>query len=217
MTTNRSRSSEACPFCGATSGISTRSEDRRYTAPFGPTVTYSAVENECTTCGSAGDFAEQNEKAVNDAIEVSVRASVQRMLELLAAKNLTMAHIERAVDLPARTLARWKAGEVARPGVVLLRMLATFPWLLSVAEEQYDPAHANSCVVAAAAEVLQHAQCLWNAPSSIATPSAGRPSSFTLEAKNGGGIPALLLPIASAPATQEFRQTWRWNTELKCR
>ncbi|MCP4353876.1 MAG: NUDIX hydrolase [Desulfobacterales bacterium] len=51
-----------------------------------------------------------------------------------------MASIERALELPQRTLTKWKNGRTKPSATVitLLKFLRIFPWLLEVAENKFD-------------------------------------------------------------------------------
>lgn len=70
-----------------------------------------------------------------------MKTSVPRMLELLGAHGMSMAYIERALDLPVGTAVRWKAGECSAAALALLRIITTFPWVVEVAESGLDPSH----------------------------------------------------------------------------
>ncbi len=65
-----------------------------------------------------------------------------------------MAYVERALDLPARTVARWKSGEHSASALALLRVVATYPWMLEVAEHRFDLSVADAKVVMAAGKVF---------------------------------------------------------------
>ena len=65
--------------------------------------------------------------------------------------------MERALELPSRTIARWKGGEVSAATLALLRITRTFPWILEVADAHFDQSVANYRLVAEAGHVLQDA------------------------------------------------------------
>lgn len=54
-----------------------------------------------------------------------------------------IAHAERVLGLPARTIARWKTGHASASATALLRFIVTYPWLLEVAEDQFEPTKAD--------------------------------------------------------------------------
>ncbi len=60
------------------------------------------------------------------------------MLEMLSDSGVTMAYLERALGLPARTAERWKAGESSAAALALLRTITSFPWILEVADGGFE-------------------------------------------------------------------------------
>ena len=61
------------------------------------------------------------------------------MLSHLSKIGYSMAAIERALELPQRTISRWKANkELSSIGIALLRIIRTYPWILEVAEKKFD-------------------------------------------------------------------------------
>ena len=94
----------------------------------------------CSTCDSEGDFFNENEGKINDNIEILKGKSTKNILDDFIDNKISMSAIERALSLPQRTLTKWKNG-VTNPsaaGLALLKYLRTFPWLLEVAEHNFD-------------------------------------------------------------------------------
>ena len=147
-------STQQCPVCGSVE-VDTSDDSQEIRVPFGPTVRVSQVVNVCKACGESGDFFGINDDRIKLALAESVKTSVPLMLEALVSRGLSMAYLERALDLPARTAARWKSGESSAAVVALLRAIATFPWILGVAESGFDPTVAKTAVVAEAAHLLR--------------------------------------------------------------
>ncbi|MDA3822348.1 MAG: hypothetical protein PF450_07045, partial [Bacteroidales bacterium] len=57
------------------------------------------------------------------------------------------ASMERALGLPSRTLARWKKENSISPsssGIALMRIIRSFPWILDIAENNFDQKKAMS-------------------------------------------------------------------------
>lgn len=79
------------------------------------------------------------------------------MLQHLAEAGISMAYLERALRLPARTVARWKSGNVSASGLALLRVVRRFPWVVEVAASRFAEDVAARAVVGAAAETLHQA------------------------------------------------------------
>jgi hypothetical protein len=174
-------------MCGSVE-VDTTEDLRTIRIPHGSNVVVSKVVNTCRVCGESGDFAKSNDERIGLAVVEAVKTSVPRMLELLGKQGLSMAYIERALELPARTTARWKSGECSAAAVALLRTLATFPWVLEVAESGFDTKVANKAIVARAANILDelahanHIQCQVSVESS--------PSSATVNIELGVDVPA---------------------------
>jgi hypothetical protein len=95
----------------------------------------------------SGDFAQQNESRVVDALEHAVRDSARAMIDQLADRGITMAYFERALQLPQRTLARWKDGGCAAAGIAVLRLIRTYPWLLRVADHGFSEAASQGTLI----------------------------------------------------------------------
>lgn len=148
-----------CPACGSDS-VETVSIPESYTAPYGPNVNYCVVEHRCLTCDTQGDFLSANDAVIENAIKHSDEESIGRMLSALGERGYSMASIERAFRLPARTLFRWKAEKAcSSAGLALLRVVRTYPWLVGVAESGFDPRIASRDLITAACE---HASAISN-------------------------------------------------------
>jgi transcriptional regulator with XRE-family HTH domain len=173
-----------CPACGSDS-ISTSYRDAEIEIPYARPAQYSAVSNVCGVCGTEGDFLGENDSRVAEAIKTSTRESVRSMIDQLAEAGVSMAYIERVLGLPQRTMARWKAGEVSSPAVALLRLVSTYPWLLSVAEESFEFSFAQQKLIEEASRALHEfvrrrkVSVFVSQPSSQVTQasSAGEPAS----------------------------------------
>lgn len=95
----------------------------------------------------SGDFAQQNDARVAEALERAVRDSARAIIDQLAERGISMAYFERALQLPQRTLARWKEGGSAAAGIALLRLVRTYPWLLRVADHGFSEASAQGTLI----------------------------------------------------------------------
>ena len=128
-----------CPVCG--SEDATKIEKKRniedpFTNDHGVELSW----YRCNACTSEGDFLDENDKVINDAKQIASIEGVKHILDRLKSLKISFAAIERALDLPQRTLTKWRT-DVNKPsasGVALIRMLGVFPWLLEVAECKYD-------------------------------------------------------------------------------
>ncbi len=142
-----------CPVCGS-SDVRVEKVDETLTVPYGPAATFTTTQSTCNTCGESGDFSGENTAIINEALRKSVSASASAILEHLAKEGVSAAYFERAMRLPARTTARWKAGELSSAALALLRSVCTYPWLLEVSDADFEPYAAKRKLVEAAAGVF---------------------------------------------------------------
>lgn len=143
-----------CPSCGSTD-VNVTTSQRSVAAPLGPSVSFEVETDTCATCGEVGDFTKRNDELIRTAENKSAVTSIESMLGTLSHHGCSMAYMERSLSLPTRTLARWKAGEgISAAGVTLLRLVATYPWLLEVADARFAPRFAASKLVIESGKVL---------------------------------------------------------------
>ena len=133
-------SRNVCPLCGEASVV-IRNDSLVVTEPYSGssrTVDYSS-----RTCGSCAYevYAEGDPDALLQAAEADLKKeAMENILEYFLENRYSFASMERILDLPQRTISKWKTGS-SRPSAAaytLFNMLRTFPWLLDIAEEKYD-------------------------------------------------------------------------------
>jgi DNA-binding transcriptional regulator YiaG len=110
----------------------------------------------CRQCGTDGDFGEQNDKLIREALDKMKAEYVKIILQDFAKSHMNFAGMERALELPQRTLAKWKNGTSApsAAGVTLLKFLNLFPWLVDVADYNFDFNNAQRIHIKAAFDKL---------------------------------------------------------------
>lgn len=132
-------SSISCPLCG-TKSLIFKEKTRILKEPFGGQQEVQLNKCYCKTCEYAGDFSDQNVMIIEKTLELLKIQSTKNILDYFSSKNIKMSVIERILSLPQRTLSKWKNG-VTKPssaGITLMKFLRTFPWLLDVAENNFD-------------------------------------------------------------------------------
>lgn len=148
---------QICPVCGG-SDIIKKQKEETIKEPFGGQKAVLLNECMCQTCGSTGDFFNENEVSIQSSLSELKRASVVNILNEFVQNKYSLSSMERALELPQRTLSKWKNG-VTSPsstGIALFKILHTFPWLLEVAENKYDHISAQKIHInVALSEVLQ--------------------------------------------------------------
>lgn len=143
-----------CPACGSDALIK-KTRDIKIPLEFGRDVTVEESIYVCQVCGTDGDFADENDKKIEHALEFAKRKFTEQILDNLVGKGISMAYFERAMGLPTRTLARWKQGNISASGFALIKTIETYPWLLEVADERFERGFAVKTLINKAAEALQ--------------------------------------------------------------
>lgn len=128
-----------CPLCGYDKidhEIRTETVSDHYSG----SATVSLNYDHCQQCGTDGDFGKKNDKLIREALDELKADSVKDILEGFSRDNINIAGMERALELPQRTLAKWKSGTSSptAAGVTLLKFLKLFPWLVDVADCDFD-------------------------------------------------------------------------------
>jgi len=128
-----------CPVCGSEEVLE-KKETITITEPFAGEDNIEIIENKCSACESRGDFFDQNENIIEETIKKLKQKSVENILKYFIDNKISMSSIERALEMPQRTLAKWKnkGSKTSSAGIALLRFIRLFPWLLEVAENKYD-------------------------------------------------------------------------------
>lgn len=149
-----SENTSFCPVCGS-GNVREVSKEIAVKAPFGPEVEKTETLIECTDCGSVLDAESDNDQQFEIAYRESAMQSIATMISKLEDKGYSMAATERALELPWRTLSRWKSGKgISAVGLALLRTVATYPWILEVAEQKFAPMAAGKIMCMQAYDVF---------------------------------------------------------------
>lgn len=136
-----------CPVCGSDQ-VEIKEANSTIQAPYGPNIAFEDNVSHCKSCGSDVDYSRAIDSSDKHALEKSLKVSIETMIESLAKEGFSLAYTERALDLPQRTISRWKkSGDLSSIGVALLRIVKTYPWILKVAENKFDPRFAIKSVV----------------------------------------------------------------------
>lgn len=126
-----------CVVCGLTN-VNVVEVKRSYAAPFGPDVEYTNKIAACPDCGTNVDLSDPD--IFPNAVAESESKSIGMILDYLVSRGFTHAAIERALELPDRAVSNWKCKEaVSSSSRALLRILRAFPWVIDVADKNFDP------------------------------------------------------------------------------
>lgn len=137
-----------CPACGSEDIYETKKRIK-IKEPFASVESIEIIENVCRTCKAKGDFFYQNEDIIENTIKRLKQRSVENILKYFVEKKISMSAIERALEIPFRTLAKWKnkVTKTSAAGIALVRFIRLFPWLLDVAENKYDSKKAKNIML----------------------------------------------------------------------
>lgn len=126
--------------------------------PFSNSMKVEIFEYTCNVCETSGDFTGKNDVKIAHAIDSLKKKVVKTILEDFEHIGMSMAAIERALDLPQRTLTKWKNG-ISNPsttGFALLKIIRTYPWILDVAQNKYEKQTAKKIFISHAVnEILE--------------------------------------------------------------
>lgn len=146
---------KTCPVCGSDE-IYEKKKKHRIKEPFAGEKNIEIIENVCKVCESKGDFFDQNNKVIEENIKELKQRSVENILKYFIENKRSLMSIERVLEIPFRTLAKWKnqITKTSAAGIALLRFIRLFPWLIDVAENRYDPKKAENIMLNNAIEKL---------------------------------------------------------------
>lgn len=130
-----------CPVCGG-ARLERKIAKKEIADTFGGSAFIDIVEYSCPDCGTEGDLFRENDAIIEKAMTENQRKVAVNVLDDFAAQGFNLASMERILELPQRTLSKWKTGSVepSAAGTVLLKFVRTFPWLLKVAEANFEKA-----------------------------------------------------------------------------
>lgn len=137
-----------CDICDASNAQKETVTDKAK-APYGKEFDYSILKVVCSNCkGSYVVDHNKEEKAFNKAYEESTKDSINTMLNILKDKKFTFSEIERCLELPYRTLSRWKKRKnFSAISVALLRLITTLPWAIRIAEKGFVTNEARKLMI----------------------------------------------------------------------
>ena len=142
-----------CPACGSTD-VQVISKTQRIQESFGIYEDIESVENICQICNTTGDFLDSNTSLITETIsKLKVKVAIS-ILESLQSEGKSLASMERALNIPQKTFAKWKNGATnpSATGVTLLKFIKLFPWLLDVADSNFDQQKSHQIMLKAASE-----------------------------------------------------------------
>lgn len=130
---------KVCPACSDTD-LKKNITKKIITEPFGGSKEVEITNYYCNTCGFEGDLFDENDRLLQESRAFLKQSAVETILDDFVDNHYNLAGIERALEIPQRTLSKWKSGATnpSSPGIALLKFLRLFPWLIEVAEQKYE-------------------------------------------------------------------------------
>lgn len=180
-----------CPACGSTE--MTRYESKKFDQlTLGNKFFYDEIYYKCNSCSEEGDFLSETDQNYVSAQKNAQLDMIKEILDGFNRSNISMAMLERVFELPARTLTRWKNGDFSSSGLALLRILATFPWIINVAEHKFNSTFASSAIIKVAVqEFEQGANKVLNSPIAVTAlerKSSGLITKFARDENRNTGV-----------------------------
>lgn len=144
-----------CPSCGSDQ-LETITKKHSMPIVYGSAAEWNETIQHCLVCDESGDFSGDNDAIVNSAIELAKKQSISTMLDSLTEAGIKMAYMERALELAPRTIARWKTGGASAASIALLRIICTYPWIVDVADANFEARFALRRLIQEAASIFYH-------------------------------------------------------------
>ena len=130
-----------CPVCGFDQ-VDEGYRSQTFSVPYGPSIETTLSNNRCSNCTEEWDSNDMNTPRIERALAESTQKSIPVMVDALIGYGYTLVYCERALRLPFGTFQKWlDKPDLVDPGsVVMLRMVATYPWLLQAADDNFRQA-----------------------------------------------------------------------------
>lgn len=138
----------SCPACGEDQ-VTIMTSKKIMEEPFGGRKEIDIHNHRCETCGFEGDFLNRNDEIINHCSDTLKKQAVENILNYFMKNNNSFSSIERALELPQRTLSKWKTKDSppSAAGVSLLKLIRLFPWLIDVADCKFDYENAQKIYI----------------------------------------------------------------------
>lgn len=96
----------------------------------------------CLVCNEKGEFSSElmneNHEKYYSALGKAHRVDLKKIVDELSSKNYSLAYLETAFGLPQSTISKWQNGGFSHEGYVLMKIIQSFPWIVSVAEQKFS-------------------------------------------------------------------------------
>lgn len=106
----------------------------------GPEFVYLVPTNICNNCGEEWDAGADADKNRELALAQARKDLAAYLIDdLIEKEGLKLSYIERAFELPQRTISsKWRGG-ISSSGLALLRIIKAMPWIVNIADNKFSP------------------------------------------------------------------------------
>jgi DNA-binding transcriptional regulator YiaG len=112
----------------------------------GPRFNFEEIYYKCNSCHEESDIFGETDKNYLKAQKKAEAALIKEIINHLGEIGISMAFFERVMELPIRTLTRWKTGDFSSAALALLRIVKTYPWIIDIADHRFDPLFAKKMI-----------------------------------------------------------------------
>lgn len=149
-----------CPVCGS-DNLNENLESEILKESFGGQKEVFLKKYKCSSCGTEFDSSIENDIIIRETIDRLKTQSITNIINDFNDINVSMASIERVLSIPQRTITKWKNGnnKPSATAYALFKYLRTFPWLLEVAEHNFDYNIAQKIHISDAIKSLLNTAC----------------------------------------------------------
>lgn len=138
-----------CPICSKAK-LKKVKKERKASIVSGDKFSYFENWGICSNCKFEGPLT-SNSKNYEKMRKLTTKQAVKRIVGLIHHRFSNLLYVERALGLPRRTMSKWKSlGENSTSSLLLLKLIETFPFLVSVVENKFDRGFANKALKDAA-------------------------------------------------------------------
>lgn len=137
-----------CPSCGA-SDFEIIKDEYNATETYSDEIKVKIKQYRCKVCGAEGDFTNENDNVINSALEEAKQNALINIIKYFEEHNFSKSGIERALNLPQKTLSKWKNDrrKASAAGLSLMKIIRTYPWILDVADANFNEIKAKEILV----------------------------------------------------------------------
>ena len=146
----------SCPFCGSRE-YSTKEVEHSIPIPYGSDAKFIKIIYTCAKCEEEGDFTGENDSVILNALLAANHKAAENIISTLNGSGISTPYIERALRLQIGSieekLRNRYTERMATEQLILLRIIRTYPWILEVADENFNSEVAKTVLMREAAKL----------------------------------------------------------------